>query len=676
MPNEAIKRQIEDLREQIDHHNHLYYALDSPEISDTEYDRLMRRLTEFETAHPDLIRPDSPTQRVGAEPLEGFGTVEHSIPMLSLDNAFSHDELREFDKRVRKGLGELLAEDRIGYVVEPKYDGSAVELVYEDGLFVSGSTRGDGIRGEDVTSNLRTIQAIPLRLREDSDQPSRLEARGEVILTKGDFEQMNRRRIENEEQPFANPRNAAAGSLRQLDPKITAGRPLSIFIHGRGTIEGREFATHFETMQALRKWGLRVNLSEIRRLEGIEEVVEYCVEIEGRREDFPYEIDGVVVKVDRYDLQDTLGNTSRSPRWAIAYKFPAQEEETVVEDIGVNVGRTGAVTPVAFLRPVRVGGVEVRRATLHNEDEVARKDVRIGDHVVIRRAGDVIPEVVRVVPEKRTGKEQPFKMPKECPVCGSAVERAEGESATYCTGSSCRAQLVEHIIHFASKAAMDIEGLGQMRVEQLVNEGLIADAAGLYSLERKREELVALERMAEKSVDNLIAAIDKSRETTLARFLYALGIRHVGEHVASVVADSFGSLDKIKETPQEELEQVMEVGPVVAQSLHTFFEQPQNLKLIEKLQERGVNIRAEERPTERPFEGKTFVFTGMLQQFKRNEAKKSVQRLGGRVSSSVSKKTDYVVAGADPGSKYDKAKKLGVTIITEEEFGKLIEPYS
>lgn len=671
MAKEDARTEIEDLRGQINHHNHLYFVLDSPEISDADYDALMRRLTSLENDNPDLITPDSPTQRVGAAPLEAFGTIEHTIPMLSLGNAFSHDELREFDERARKGLG--VREESIDYIVEPKYDGSAVELVYENGLFVSGSTRGDGVRGEDVTQNLKTIRSVPLRLRDGSDVPVRLEVRGEVILNKDDFDKMNRKRLEEGEQPFANPRNAAAGSLRQLDSNVTAKRPLSIYIHGTGAIEGRDFETQWEAMEAFRSWGLRVNLGEMRRVKGIEEAIEYCKEVEEKREEFAYEIDGAVIKVDRFSLQESLGATSRSPRWAIAFKFPAQEEVTVVENIIVNVGRTGAVTPVACLKPVRVGGVEVRRATLHNEDEVARKDIRIGDQVIIRRAGDVIPEVVRAVAEKRTGDEKKFVMPVQCPVCGSAVERMPGEAASYCTGSSCRAQLVEHIIHFASKAAMDIDGLGQMRVEQFVNEGLIEDVADLYFIEK--EQLVPLERMAEKSADNLIEAIARSRRTTLARFIYALGIRQVGEHVARVIADHFGSLERIENASTEQLEQVMEVGPIVARSIHTFFRQPTNIQLIKRLQEGGVEIEVEEKAAGSPLEGKTFVLTGTLEHFKRDEAKKLIQRLGGRASSSVSKKTDYVVAGADPGSKYDKAKKLSVKILSEEEFEDLVKPY-
>jgi DNA ligase (NAD+) len=669
MTKEDVHAEIEKLRREIDHHNYLYHVLDSPEITDAEFDRLMRRLTELEEQHPEFITPDSPTQRVGGAPLEEFGTVEHTVPMLSLGNAFSHDEIREFDKRVRKALGEK----EIVYVVEPKYDGSAIELVYEDGVFVRGSTRGDGVRGEDVTQNLRTIRTVPLKLKFDSHIPARLEARGEVILYKKDFEEMNRIRAEKGEPLFANPRNAAAGSLRQLDPKITASRPLRIFIYGRGVIENHEFETHWETLQAFRDWGLRVNLPAMRRLTGIEDVIKQCSEMEEMRHSLPYEVDGAVIKVDRYDFQDALGATSKSPRWAIAFKFAPQEEETIVEDIGVNVGRTGAVTPVAFLKPVHVSGVEVKRATLHNEDEVARKDIRIGDHVIVRRAGDVIPEVVKSIPSKRTGKEKKFQMPKKCPVCGSAVERAPGEAASYCTGSTCRAQLLERIVHFASKGAMDIDGLGEMRVMQLVDEGLINDPADLYFL--KKDNLVPLERMGDKSAENLIRSIDKSRNTTLARFLYALGIRHVGEHVAKVLADHFGSLETLVQASRERLQDAPEIGPVVAQSIHTFFRQPNNIELIEKLKKGGVEIKREERVAGAPFEGKTFVFTGALEHFKRDEAKKLVERLGGRASSSVSKQTDYVVAGADPGSKYDKAKELGVTILSEPEFRKLVEPY-
>jgi DNA ligase (NAD+) len=669
MAKEDPHTEIEELKRQINHHNYLYFILDSPEIPDAEYDRLMRRVIELEETHPEFVTPDSPTQRVGAAPIEAFGTVEHSVPMLSLANAFSHEEIREFDARVRKGLGEKT----VDYVVEPKYDGSAIELVYENGIFRNGSTRGDGLRGEDVTQNLKTIRAIPLRLKEDSRWPTRLEARGEIILNKKEFEEMNQKRLEKGEPLFANPRNAAAGSLRQLDPKVTAERPLNIYIHGRGLIEGREFETHWQTMETFREWGLRVNLGAMRRVNGIDRVIEACQELEEKRHTLPYEIDGAVIKVDRYDFQDALAATSKTPRWALAFKFPAQEEETVVEDIEVNVGRTGAVTPVAFLKPVHVSGVEVRRATLHNEDEVARKDIRIGDHVIVRRAGEVIPEVVNSIPSKRTGKEKKFVMPGNCPVCGSAVERAPGEAASYCTGSSCRAQLVEHIIHFASKGAMDIDGLGEMRVEQLVSEGLIKDAADLYFL--KKEDLIPLERMADKSAQNLIDAIDKSRKTTLARFLYALGIRHVGEHVAKVLADHFGSLDKIMNASRDQLENVMEIGPVVAQSIHTFFRQPKNMELVEKLKKGGVEIKREEKIAGAPLAGKSFVFTGALDHFKRDEAQKLVERLGGRASSSVSKQTSYVVAGAEPGSKCDKARDLGVKIISEKEFKKLVEPY-
>ena len=694
MSKKAVQAKIEELRRQINRHNHLYYILDSPEISDAEYDRLMRKLIELEEKHPDLVTPDSPTQRVGAAPLEAFGTIEHTVPMLSLGNAFSHDELREFDERVRKGLGESLPEGGIQYVVEPKYDGSAVELVYENGVLANGSTRGDGVRGEDVTQNLRTIRAIPLRLAGDSGLPgrvglpARLEARGEVILNKNDFEEMNRRRIKEGEQPFANPRNAAAGSLRQLDPKITAKRPLSIFIHGHGIIEGREFETHYEKMRTLGEWGLRVNLEEIKQASGIEKVIEYCAEIEQRREDFPYEIDGVVVKIDRSDLQNALGSTSRSPRFAIAYKFPAQEEETVVNDIITDIGRTGAITPVAVLKPVRVGGVEVRRATLHNEDEVARKDVRVGDHVVIRRAGDVIPEVVRVLPEKRTGEEKKFEMPRECQLCGSAIERTAGEAVSYCTGSGCHAKQLEHLTHFVSKNAMDIDGLSEKRIKRFIDEGLIEDAADLYFL--PREWLVPLEwgkepsadkllvgifKKTEKWVDNLLDSIETSRDTTLARFIYALGIRNVGETVARVLADEFESLDRIQNATQERLEQVEGIGPVLAQSIHTFFLQQVNQDFIAALKKAGVKARHEEGPAGARLEGKMFVFTGILAHFSRDEARKRVEDLGAHVASSVSKKTDFVVVGTDPGSKYDKALQLEVDILNEEDFIKRLEKW-
>ncbi|RJP20836.1 MAG: NAD-dependent DNA ligase LigA [Candidatus Abyssobacteria bacterium SURF_5] len=668
MSKEQARAEIEDLRRRINHHNYLYYVLDNPQITDAEYDRLIRRLIELEEKHPELIIPDSPTQRIGAAPAVEFATVEHSVPMLSLGNAFSYDELRDFDKRVRKGVRV----DSLEYVCEPKYDGSAIELVYENGRLVTGSTRGDGYRGEDVTQNLKTIRTVPLRLQGEG-VPARLEARGEVVLNLKDFEELNRKRLEKGEPIFANPRNAAAGSLRQLNPRITASRPLNVYIYARGHIEDHDFETHWDTMQTFRDWGLRVNLPEMRLVQGIEEAVEYCRDLEERRHSLPYEVDGAVIKVNRYEYQDALGATSKSPRWAIAFKFAAQEEETVLEEIAVNVGRTGAVTPFAILKPVRVSGVEVRRATLHNEDEIARKDIRAGDHVIVRRAGEVIPEIVKSIPEKRTGKEKIFQMPRKCPVCGSAIERTPGEVASYCTGSSCPAQQLEHIIHFASKGAMDIDGLGEMRVLQFLNEGLIQDAGDLYYL--KKEQIVPLERMADKSAENLIRSIDKSRHTTLGRFLYALGIRHVGEHTAKVLAAHFGSLKNIMNASLEQIDQVREIGPVVAQSVHTFFRQPKNIELINKLLEGRIKIKREEKAEETPLQGKTFVFTGALEHFKRDEAKKLVERLGARASSSVSKQTDYVVAGAEPGSKYDTAKKLGVNIISEAEFHKMVEQY-
>jgi DNA ligase (NAD+) len=668
MVKKDIRAEIEELRRQINHHNYLYYVLDAPQVTDAEYDRLMRRLIELEEKHPEFITSDSPTQRIGAEPAKEFATVEHTVPMLSLGNAFTFDELRDFDKRVRKGLGVSSVE----YVCEPKYDGSAIELVYENGVLVVGSTRGDGYRGEDVTQNLRVIRSVPLRLRGEGI-PARLEARGEAILYIKDFEELNRQRMEKGEPLFANPRNAAAGSLRQLNPKITASRPLNVFIYARGVIEDHDFETHWEMMRAFRDWGLRVNLPVMRKVADIEEAVEYCRDLEERRHSLLYEVDGAVVKVNRYDYQDALGATSKSPRWAIAFKFAAQEEETVLEKIAVNVGRTGAVTPFAILKPVRVSGVEVRRATLHNEDEIARKDIREGDHVVIRRAGEVIPEIVKPIPEKRTGKEKIFQMPKKCPVCGSAIERTAGEVASYCTGSSCPAQQLERIIHFASKGAMDIDGLGEMRVLQLLNEGLIRDAADIYYL--KKEQIVPLERMAEKSAENLLRSIEKSRRTTLARFLYGLGIRHVGEHTAKVLARHFGSLEKIMQASHEQIDEVREIGPVVAQSVYTFLQQPKNLELIDKLLKGGVQVKREAKSEEGPLKGKSFVFTGSLEHFSRDEAKKLVERLGGRASSSVSKQTDYVVAGSEPGSKYDTAKKLGVNIISESDFQKMVEPY-
>jgi DNA ligase (NAD+) len=660
--------EIAKLRKEIDHHNYSYYVLDSPVVSDQEYDRLMRRLEELEGFYPDLVTPDSPTQKIGAPPREDFGNVEHSVPMLSLQNAFNEDEMLDFDKRVRK----ILEVGSFDYVAEPKIDGLAVEAVYRNGLYAQGSTRGDGYTGEDITENLRTVKSLPLRLRRyDAEPPSLLEVRGEVYMSKPDFAELNRGREQEGEPLFANPRNAAAGSVRQLDSSITASRNLNIFVYAIGRIEGSVPPTHWEVLQALKGWGLRVN-PEIKVCSSVQDAVAFHHGLEARRKDLDYEIDGVVLKVNDLALQARLGEISRSPRWAIAYKFEPEQATTVIRDIIVQVGRTGALTPVAVMEPVKVGGVEVKRATLHNQDEIDRKDVRIGDTVIIQRAGDVIPEVVAVVGEKRTGRQRRFRIPDRCPVCGSGVYRDPDEAVSRCTNMSCPARVKQSIKHFASKGAMDIDGLGSKIVDMLVDEGLVQSVSDLYRL--KKPDLVALERLAEKSAENLLKAIEKSKKTTLARLVYALGIRHVGEHVAQVLADDFHSLDDIEEADLESLIDIREIGPAVGESIHTFFRQKQNLKTIGELLASGVRYGGSAKRRGTRLEGKVFVFTGTLHEFTRGEAKRLVEDLGGRVASGISKKVDYVVVGEKPGSKFEEAKRLGIETIEEEAFKKIVSP--
>jgi DNA ligase (NAD+) len=669
MERGEAEHRIEQLRQQLHSHNYRYYVLDDPTITDAEYDQLMRHLQELEAAFPDLITPDSPTQRVGATPLESFGTVLHSLPMLSLDNAFSPAEVRDFDERVKRFLGQSAA---IDYVAEPKIDGLAVELVYENGRLVQGSTRGDGIRGEDITQNLRTIKTIPLRLiaPDGTPVPPRLEVRGEVYMTKRDFQRLNARREEEGEPTFANPRNASAGSLRQLDSRITAGRPLSIFCYGLGQAAGMSFERHWEVLQALARWGFKIN-PLCRRCQGIEAGLAYYERLRDQREELPYEIDGVVFKVDSLALQDILGTRSRSPRWAIAYKFAPKQAVTRIRDIVIQVGRTGALTPVALLDPVQVAGVEVSRASLHNPDEIARKDARAGDWVVVQRAGDVIPEIVEVLKERRTGEERPFEMPTRCPVCGSEVVRLEGEVVPRCVGLVCPAKLKESIVHFASKRGMDIEGLGDKMVHQLVERGLVKDVGDLYFL--TKDDLLKLERLADKSAGNLIAALERSRQTTFPRLLYALGIRHVGEHVAEVLARVYPDLQALQRANYDEVQHIHEIGPRIAQSLVTFMHDAGNRAVLDKLQRGGVRISASARSTvDQSLRGKTLVFTGELQRLTRAEAKRLVEDRGGRVTSSVSRQTSYVVAGAEAGSKLDQARKLGVPVLTEEEFQELL----
>lgn len=669
-PADAAGR-VEALRRQIDYHNYRYYVLDDPEISDAEYDRLLRELQDLESRHPELVTSDSPTQRVGAAPAEGFGEVRHEVPMLSLSNAFSDEELADFDRRVREGLDV----HHVDYTAEPKLDGLAVSLLYEDGELVRAATRGDGVTGEDVTANVRTIRSVPLRLRGDG-WPARLEARGEVFMSRKGFERLNRDAEKKGQKTFVNPRNAAAGSLRQLDSRITAERPLEIYCYGVGQVAGGELPERqSDILAVLRQWGLRVYRG-IERVTGLKGCQDYFDTMAQRRDELPFEIDGVVFKVDRVDYQRALGFVARAPRWAVARKFPAQEENTRVLDVEWQVGRTGALTPVARLEPVFVGGVTVTNATLHNQDEIDRKDVRIGDTVAIRRAGDVIPEVVSVVKSKRPRNARKVHYPDKCPVCGSDVIRPEGEAAARCTGGlGCAAQRKEGIKHFASRRAMDVDGLGDKLVDQLVDRELVHDAADLYAL--TAEQLAGLDRMAEKSARNLVDALDKSRDTTLARFLYALGIPEVGEATARQLANYFGTLDAVRGAAEEDLQAVPDIGPVVAEEIHAFFRQKHNREVIDKLTAAGVHwpeVKVS-RAESLPLAGKTFVLTGSLEGLTRNEAKDRLQALGAKVTGSVSKKTHYVVAGADPGSKYDKARELDVEILDEDAFMALLARY-
>jgi len=662
LSSEILKR-IEQLREEINYHNYLYYVLDQPVITDADYDALMRELKEIEDKYPETVTPDSPTQRIGAPPSEKFASVSHSIPMLSLDDAFSQEEVLEFDQRAKR---LLQTDEEIEYTVEPKMDGLAVELVYENGMFVLGSTRGDGYTGEDVTANLRTIRSLPLRLIERHlSPPGRLEVRGEVFINKDAFKRLNKKRMEDGEPPFANPRNAAAGSLRQLDPNITAGRPLNIFCYGIGIAEGCSFGTQWEVLSSLRKWGLRVNpMAE--KQKGIRGAIHYHRRMNRKRKDLDYEIDGIVIKVNDLDLQKRLGAKAKSPRWALAYKFEAAQAVTRITDIQLSVGRTGAVTPIALMEPVKVGGVVVSRATLHNEDEIRRKDVRIGDWVIVRRAGDVIPEVVRPLPERRTGKEQVFVMPQTCPVCGSNLRRKPGEAVWRCPNPECFPRLVKQLTHFASKGAMDIEGLGPKVAEQLISAGLVRSISDLYSI--KLSDLLSLDRFAEKSAENLLSAIETSKETSFARFFYALGIRHVGDVTAQLLADHFGSMEALKDASEEELMAVEGIGPEAAFSIRSWFDDNKNLRLMESLLDAGIRFTDLREARTSPLKDRTFVFTGGLSSLTREQAKNIVRDLGGQVASAVGRKTDYVVAGGNPGSKLRKALELGIPVLSEEEF--------
>ncbi len=667
--HDDVKRRVQTLREEINQHNQNYYQYDAPKIPDADYDALLRELQLLEAENPELMSDDSPTQRVGSAPLDSFQQVEHAVPMLSLDNAFDDDEFEAFDKRVRERADGF---EDIEYLVEPKLDGLAISLLYADGVLVRAATRGDGKRGEDVTENVKTIGAIPLSLKGDN-LPLSLEVRGEVFMPLSGFQQLNQQALALGEKPFANPRNAAAGSLRQLDSKITATRPLAFYSYGIGVVEGYELPqTQQALFQLLATWGLPVS-DQVTTARGMRQCHQAYQVLAQKRALLPYEIDGVVYKVNDFALQKAIGFVSRAPRWAIARKFPAQEKMTEVIGIDVQVGRTGAITPVARLAPVFVGGVTVTNVTLHNEGEMRRKDVRVGDTVIVRRAGDVIPEIVSVVLEKRKPASQLFEMPVSCPVCGSTVERAEGEAIARCpAGLFCRAQVKESIKHFASRKAMDIDGLGDKIIEQLVAQDLVKTPADLYRL--THEQLSSLERMADKSASNIIAALEKSKVTTLPKFLYALGIREVGEVTAASLSSYFGQLDVIQSATVEELEKVPDVGPIVAQHIVAFFELAHNREVIASLKNLGVswpNVEAVSQD-DQALSGKVFVLTGTLSTMGRIEAKEALQLLGAKVTGSVSKKTDYVVAGEDAGSKLKKAQSLGVTVLSEDDLIKLI----
>ena len=660
----AIQKQINDLRMQLNDHNYRYYVLDDPLISDSEYDQLFRELQKLETDNPNLITEDSPTRRVGAEPLSSFGSWTHRMPMLSLANAMNEDELAAFDTRVKKGLD---TEKDLEYMAEPKLDGLAVELVYENGFFVNGSTRGDGITGEDITQNLKTIAAIPLSLRKNGQKnPPLLEVRGEVFITKDGFKKLNRNQEKEELSPFANPRNAAAGSLRQLDSKITATRPLSIYCYEAGRIDGISFDTHEDFLSTLKEWGFPVN-PEIQKVKNAETMVAFHRNLEAKRDSLPYEIDGTVFKVNAINQRNALGIRSRSPRWAIAGKFKAQQATTLVQNIIPSVGRTGAVTPVARLEPVNVGGVVVTNATLHNQDEINRKDVRVGDTVLIQRAGDVIPEVVKVIPAKRPPETKAYQLPTACPSCGQEVFRPEGEVVARCQNLSCPAQVKGRIEHFVSKGALDIDGFGEKLVDQLVDKKLILTVDDIFKL--NFDDLVNLERMAEKSALNILTAIQDSKQTTFARFVYALGIRNVGAHLSKVLEKAFvGDIEKFMNAEEEELEAIDEVGPIVAETITTFLSNCTNTDVIESCLSLGIRLKKVEEPKSLLLQGKTFVFTGALTQFSRNEAKEMTEAHGGKVSGSVSKNTDFVVAGPGAGSKLKKATELDIPVLSEAEF--------
>lgn len=667
------KEEIEKLRELIRYHDYRYYVLDSPEISDEEYDRLFKRLKELEEKYPQYITPDSPTQRVGGKPLEKFGTITHKSPMLSLDNVFDDDEMKEFDARIKRFLNTT---ETLEYVGEPKLDGLSVELIYRDGLLVAAATRGDGIIGEDVTQNIRTMKSIPLEVKNEALKnylllPKEFRVRGEIIMLIKDFMELNEKRIKAGEPPFANPRNAAAGSLRQLDPSITASRKLTAFFYYIVDYDTVKFETHYETLEYLKKLGFKVN-NEIRVIKGEDAAIEYHNYLENKRNLLPYEIDGAVFKLNRLEFWKKLGETSRSPRWAVAFKFAPHSAKTVIKDIQVNVGRTGIITPVAILEPVKIGGVTVSRATLHNEDEIKKKDIRIGDTVVVQRAGDVIPNILEVDFNKRATNSKPFKMPDKCPVCGSETIRLPDEAFVRCINVNCPARIEESFRYFVSKAGMDIEGLGEKIVKKLIDSGKIKSLADIYKL--KKEDFLELPNFKDKSASNLINAINNARKRELWRFIAALGIQGVGEYTAKLLATNFKSIDEIMNASKEELQEIKGIGPETAESVYSFFANENNRKLIKDILEAKVEIFEErdKRTEEALFKDLTFVITGTFKNYKRNELIELIESLGGKVSESVSRKTDYLLIGEEPGSKLARAESLGVKTLSEKEFLELI----
>jgi DNA ligase (NAD+) len=659
-----VRQRIAELREIITHHNYRYYVLDSPEISDEEYDELMKELRQLEAEHPELITPDSPTQRIGAPPVEAFGVVEHPQPLLSLANAFSYEDLAAWHKRV----STLLGGRQFDLVCEPKMDGLAVALTYVDGLLATGATRGDGYRGENITQNLRTIRSIPLSVPREA--PPRFEVRGEVYLPKAGFKKLNEERAKEDLPLFANPRNAAAGSVRQLDSGITARRPLDIFIYGLGWAEGKAVPdTHWEIMQYLKSLGFKIN-PNIALRHSLDEAEKYHQSWVESREKFDYEADGIVAKVNSIALQQELGTVAHEPRWAVAYKFPAVQGTTKLIDIGINVGRTGSLNPYAVLEPVRVGGVVISSAALHNEEDIHRKDIRIGDWVVVQRAGEVIPEIVEPIVSRRTGKEKIFHMPRRCPVCGSEVIKPEGEAMHRCTNAACPSQALERIKHFVSRGAMDMDGVGEKLCQALFEAGLIKDAADLYYL--TKEQLLGLERMADKSASNVLNSIEKSKDRPLARVIFALGITHVGDQYAERLAENFHSIDALARASEEDLRSIRPIGPKIAESIVAFFRQKGNRQIIEKLRKAEVKLErekvGEELVSSLPLAGLEFVLTGKLESFSRPDAEAKIKALGGKAGSDVTRKTSYVVVGADPGSKLAKAEKLGIKTLSEAEF--------